>query len=370
MLHVALAGLIAGSLALTPPDGPGDDKKNPNVDKPTTESVATPGVFETAAPAEGPRSITVDTYAMGRPVAAAPIKLWVQYAYGTADEIYDRSGESQPISVGGPATAVATPLGNFTGTRGEVVSQRIAVGAQINFISFPRFALGAGAQLGIAKNEFNADGAAGNLGIADLESSFGLQQVKVYGTARGRVLGIHGGYAFDLGEEQEFEATPAPFNLIAAERPTTLANSDGRDAIFFGADFDYPSERFRLFGGIDYYMLQSAGTGVDERDGGDFLNFAFGTGLRLGFAEIGAALQLQTRLDEPTLESVGTTRGIGSHVGTVVPYLRISPPSLPASIYVKGATPDEYFEYGAGIGGSNSVKPGIGVTAGLSIGFN
>ena len=353
MLHVALAGLLAGSLALTPPDGTGDDKKNPNADKPATESAAVPGVFETAA---APQSITVDTYAMGRPVAEAPIKLWVQYAYGTADEIYDRSGDSQPLGIGG---GVTLPNGvTTTASTGEVVSQRVAVGAQINFLSFERFALGVGAQLGIAKNEFNVDGTPGTLGIGDLESSFGLQQVKVYGTARGRVLGVHGGYAFDLGDE----ATPGAI-------PTDLANSDGRDAIFFGADFDYPSERFRLFGGIDYFALES-GPDSDLIEGGDFLNFAFGTGLRLSFFEIGAAAQLQTRFDEPTLQSVGTTSGIGSHIGTIVPYLRISPPSLPASIYVKGATPDEYFEYGAGIGGGNSVKPGIGITAGLSVGFN
>ena len=352
MLHVALAGLIAGSLALTPPDGTGDDKKNPNTDKPTTESVATPGVFETAAEAEGPQAVTVDTYAMGRPVAAAPIKLWAQYAYGIADEIYDRSGDSQDLTFNG-----ATVLGQR-----EAVSQRIAVGAQINFISLPRFVIGAGAQLGIAKNELSAENDQFEAAFPTLESSFGLQQVKVYGTARGRVLGIHGGYAFDLGDEQEF----------AAGVPTNLANSDGRDAVFVGADFDYPSERFRLFGAIDYYSLaeEEGGDFNDAITGGDFLNFAFGTGLRFGIGEIGAAFQIQTRFDEPTLENVGTTNGIGSHIGTVVPYLRISPPNLPASIYVKGATPDEYFEYGYGIGGSNSVKPKIGVTAGLSIGFN
>lgn len=351
MLHVALAGLIAGSLALTPPDGTGDDKKNPDTDKPTTESVATPGVFETAN--EAPQSVTVDTYAMGRPVAAAPIKLWVQYAWGKADEIYDRQGESQDLTFNG--------IGAL-GQR-EAVSQRVAVGAQINFLSLPVAAIGVGAQLNIAKNSLNAVTQPNATAIPDLESSFGLQQVKVYGTARGRVLGIHGGYAFDLGDQQ----------TIAGGVPTDLSASDGRDAIYFGADFDYPSERFRLFGGIDYYALQS-GSNVagapNVDDGGDYLNYTFGTGFRFGIGEIGAAFQLQTRFDEPTLANVGTADGIGSHIGTVVPYLRISPPSLPASIYVKGATPDEYFEYGLGIGGSNSVKPKIGVTAGLSIGFN
>ena len=345
MLHVALAGLLAGSLALSPPDGTGDDKKAPNADKPAPEAVSTPGVFEAA---QAPQSITVDTYAQGRPAAEAPVKLWVQYAYGNANEIYDRRGESQDLTLGGLAR--------------EAVSQRVQVGGQINFISFPRFRFGVGGQLNIAKNELNAqDGA--TQPIPDLESDFGLQSVKVYGTLRGQTLGLHGGYSFDLGSDQEFTGGV----------PTNLSNSDNRDAIFFGADFDYPSERFRLFGGIDYYMLQTPDEGSrdaqENLDNDDFLNFAAGAGVKFGFVELGAAAQIQTRFDQPTLRNVGATSGIGSHVGSVVPYLRLSPPSLPASIYIKGATPDEYFEYGYPIGGANTVKANIGFTVGLAVGF-
>ena len=353
MLHVALAGLLAGSLALSPPDGTGDDKKAPNADKPAPEAVSTPGVFEAA---QAPQSITVDTYAQGRPAAEAPIKLWVQYAYGNANEIYDRRGESQDLTFAG-------------GTR-EAVSQRVQVGGQINFISFPRFRFGVGGQLNIAKNELNVvSGDA--LSVGDLESDFGLQSVKVYGTLRGQTLGLHGGYSFDLGNEQEFGEPVVA--LGGARLPTNLSNSDNRDAIFFGADFDYPSERFRLFGGIDYYMLQTPDEGSrdaeEDLDNDDFLNFAAGAGVKFGFVELGAAAQIQTRFDQPTLRNVGATSGIGSHVGSVVPYLRLSPPSLPASIYIKGATPDEYFEYGYPIGGANTVKANIGFTVGLAVGF-
>ena len=357
MLHVALAGLLAGSLALSPPDGTGDAKQAPNADKPAAESVATPGVFETA---QAPQSITVDTYAQGRPAAEAPIKLWVQYAYGNASEIYDRQGETRDLTFAGGA-----------GGNREAVSQRVQVGAQINFISFPRFRFGVGGQLGIAKNELNVEGGNDALGVGDLESDFGLQQVKVYGTLRGQTLGLHGGYSFDLGNEQEFGEPVVALGGIRL--PTNLANSDGRDAIFFGADFDYPSERFRLFGGIDYYMLQTPDEGsqeaIEDLDNDDFLNFAAGAGVKFGFIELGAAAQIQTRFDQPTLRNVGATSGIGSHIGSVVPYLRLSPPSLPASIYVKGATPDEYFEYGYPIGGANTVKANIGFTVGLSVGF-
>ena len=360
MLHVALAGLLAGSLALSPADGdgPGDAKKTPNTDKPAAETVALPGVFDTASRA--PESITVDTYAQGRPVAEAPIKIWAQYAYGQADERYDLQGDSAPL-VG-------------FGNNREVISQRIAVGAQLNFISFPRFRFGVGGQLQIAKNEFNAnDGSVSPIGVPDLESDFGLQQVKVYGVLRGQTLGIHGGYAFDLGDDQEFGEPVAA--LGGARLPSNLAVSDGRDAIFFGADFDYPSERFRLFGGIDYYMLQgidddpNTAEFEDQFGDDDFLNFTAGAGVKFGFVELGAAAQIQTRFDQPTLRSVGTTPGIGSHIGNVVPYLRLSPPSLPASIYIKGSTLDEYFDYGYSIGGANTVKAGIGFTAGLSVGF-
>ncbi len=354
MLHVALAGLLAGSLALSPPTDTGDDKKSAG-DKAPTEAVATPGVFELNA--EEPESITLDTYAMGRPAASAPIKLWAQYAYGTAADYYALNNDVQRINLGGSANGNA-----------EVVSQRVAVGAQVNFISLPKFAIGAGAQLGIAKNELNFDDDAGPLGAGNLESDFGLQHVKVYGTVRGPVVGIHAGYAFDLGSQQTVAAIPGAGGAVF---PQDLSNSDGRDALMIGADFDYPSERFRLVGGVDFYNLYEGTNviGAPSEGGGDFLNFAFGAGLRFPVFELGAVLQLQTRFDEPTLENIGTTSGIGSSIGTVVPYLRISPPNLPASIYVKGATPDEYLEYGAAIGGQNSVQPGLGFTAGLSIGF-
>ena len=355
MLHLALAGLLASSIAVTPPDDTGDDKKAA-ADKAPSEAVATPGVFE-LDPAQEPEAITLDTYAMGRPAASAPIKLWAQYAYGTAADFYKRNNDVERINLGGSDNG-----------RGEVISQRVAVGAQINFISLRNFAIGAGAQLGLAKNELNFDDDSGPIQAGNLESDFGLQQVKVYGTARGRVVGLHAGYAFDLGDDQEFTEIPGTGGV---QFPANLATSDGRDAIFFGADFDYPSERFRLLGGVDYYSLaeEEGGDFNDAITGGDYLNFAFGAGLRFPVFEIGAVLQLQTRFDEPTLQNIGTTDGIGGHVGTVVPYLRISPPNLPASIYVKGATPDEYLEYGAAIGGQNSVQPGLGFTAGLSIGF-
>ncbi len=338
MLQVALAGLLAGSLALSPPDGTGDTKKTPNADKPVAESVATPGVFETAE-AQGPQTITQDTYAFGVPSDIAPIKLWVQYGYGkTSEEFWGTDGQDQ------------------TFPSGEITTQRIGVGAQINVISLRSVKVGAGAQLTVAKNAAENE----TVGpFTNVDSDFGLQGVKVFGSLRGRTLGLHGGYIFDLGDETALDGTT-----------NTLGTSDNRDAIFFGADFDVPSDRFRLFGGIDYFIIENAEDEAEEdfEVGTDIMNFMLGAGVKLSVFEVGAALQIQTRFNDPTNTLFGT-RGIGSHAGTVAPYLRISPPSLPASFFVKGAVQDEYTEFGYGIGGANSLKPKVGFTAGLTVGF-
>lgn len=346
MINAALVGLLAGSFAVGTPTT-GDDKKTPNVDKPAPEAVvseAGPSVFVTPEAPSDVESLTQDTYAFGIPSDAAPIKLWVQYGLGfTSDEFYAVNGED-----------AAAP-------QGEIKSQRLGVGAQINFISFPSFKLGAGAQLNVAGN--NAEDnrtvpVAPGVNFALQNSDFGLQQLKVYGTARGRVVGVHGGYIFDFGDESVVDATGGT---------VTLGNSDSRNALTFGADFDYPSERFRLFGGVDYFHIARDDSNLAIEDD-DIWNFLFGAGFKASVFEVGAAFQIQTRLDSPTNTSFGT-EGIGGHAGTVAPYLRISPPQLPASIFIKGAVLDEYTEYGYALGGANSPKPKIGFTAGLTIGF-
>lgn len=403
MLNVALVGLLAGSLVLGPADGDDDKKKKAADDQAAVEN-ATPGVFETAR-AQRAEPITQDTYMLGRP-SGVPIKLWASYAYGQADRIFAPNGNEAELSV---ATS-----------EGDITSQRINVGAEVNPISLDMFSIGAGALLTIAQNEFFVEPSGSNSsfvnGVGDLSSGFGPQGLKVYGSARGKVVGIHGGYIFDFGDSREFETeaivdfsgapnpqvaafgqAPASINSDAPAGqevlptglvtlaglqgyqqiylPTALSNSDGRDAIVGGIDFDYPSERFRLFGGIDYFALQGIAdeprTEFDEStlDGDDLINFLFGGGVRLGIAEVGAALQIQTRLSNPTVDNIGTTEGVGGHIGTIAPYLRISPPSIPASLFIKGAVQEEYTEYGLAIGGANSVKPEIGFTAGLSIGF-
>lgn len=394
MLNVALVGLLAGSLALGTPDGDGDDKKkDTGNDSPRTEENATPGVFETAHAATHSPDTVQDTYAFGRSTAASPIKFWASYAWGEAESIWDINGEDGELAV--------------AGTNGDIVTQRVNVGAQIDVLNLPFAKVGAGANLTVAKNEFQAgmDGSPFSNGIGDIESDFGLQGLKVYGEARGPVAGVHAGYVFDFGSEREFgdqalvnvpqlggdvpvsinaQGDVQPSAVVAAQGltgyqplilPTTLSNSDGRDAINVGLDFDYPSERFRLFGGIDYYALQGieddANTVEDESalDGDDYINFLFGAGVKFSIVEVGAAAQIQTRHSNPTVASIGTVPSIGGHAGTISPYLKLSPPSLPVSLFVKGSVQEEYTEFGYPIGGANSVKPSIGFTAGLTLGF-
>ena len=377
MLNVALVGLLAGSLAIG-----GGDSKNPQTGEKPAPDNAVPGIFTpsdaSAQPVATPLTIQ-DTYAFGRANDATPLRFWASYAMGTTDTFYNTSG-----STPAPATNI-----QIAGTDGKIATQRAIFGGELGLpVSLFGFGFGAGAQLTLANNEFQVDAtqtAANNPPIpgfpangfiaTDLDSGFGLQGVKVYGLARAGAIGLHGGYVFDLGKERTYGAPVAA--LGGAVLPASLSNSDGRDAIFVGADFDYPSDRLRLFGGADYYFLQQGGendpnTAADEstRDGDDIMSVMFGVGFRASIVELGAALQIQARLSQPLVGGIGTAPNIGSAAATIAPYLRLSPPQIPASIFIKGAVLEEYTEFGYALGGSNSPKSKIGFTAGLTFGFD
>ncbi len=375
MLNVALVGLLAGTLAIG-----GGDSKNPQTgDKPVVDT-AVPGIFTSsdALASETPNTVQ-DTYAFGRANRATALRFWASYAYGTADTFWNTAGDSD-----GPANNI-----QIAGTDGKIETQRGVFGAELGLpVNLLGFGIGAGAQLTLAQNKFKVEATqssannppipgfpAGGFIASDLTSGFEIQGVKVYGVARAGAIGLHGGYVFDMGDNREYGA-PNPA-LGGAALPTSLSSSDGRDAIFFGADFDYPSDRFRIFGGVDYYLLQQGGpnnpnTAQDEstEDGDDLMNAMVGVGFRASIIEIGAALQIQARLSQPIVADLGTATGIGSSAATISPYLRISPPQIPASIFIKGAVLDEYTEFGYALGGSNSPKPKIGFTAGLTFGFD
>ena len=414
MLNVALVGLMAGSLLTSSVTGDDDKDKKKDAqaaDEARVEAEAPAGIFTRSTVEETSRAITQDTYSFGAPSDAAPIKIWVSYAYGETDQRYDAAGNEveyqSPVVGVNPANGQPDRLFDDA----DIITQRGQVGAQLNLINFPAFKLGGGAQLTIAKNRLTfgedtlgdsdrllLDGSDG----AGFETDYELQNIKVFGTLRGRVLGIHGGYIFDIAEEGDLadnairgggfvtrdgDGNPALITDLAGFETATgqrvgLSVSDERNAIFFGADFDASGDVFRAFGGVDYFYLadRDDDPNPDTNDDGnqddfieneDYLNFMIGAGVKLSIFEIGASAQITTRFRQPLVPpSVGTTEGIGGHAGTIAPYLRISPSGLPASIFVRGAVLDEYHEYGYAIGGANAAKSKIGFTAGLAVGFD
>ncbi len=399
MLNVALVGLLAGTLAI----GGGDSKNPQSGEKPTVDN-AVPGIFISSdAPASATPNTVQDTYAFGMADGRSPLRLWANYGQGDASRIWDTNGDTQNLTLAGSA--------------GKIVTRRAAFGAELGLpVGFFGFGLAVGGQLTLAQNEFEITsgspiGATVAGGNGDVSGDFGLQQAKLYGSASAGPISLHAGYVFDLGKDREYGAgtlgqaqtfttpggavslpagtplfvnasgtvLPQPFvgaqvGFAPLQVPTRLSTSDGRDALFFGADFDYPSRVLRLFGGVDYYKLYSRAdepqTAFNENTrGDDFVNAVFGLGVRLSVFEIGAALQMQTRFSQPIVAGLGTSNGIGGHAATIAPYLRISPPQIPASIFIKGAVQDEYAEFGYALAGANSPKPAFGFTAGLSVGF-
>jgi hypothetical protein len=370
MLHLALVALLAGSLSMGDLTGDGDKKKGDQNQKDSTiESIL-------ISPSEGvaeEKAIINDTYAFGRS-AAIPIKFWAHYGLAEVDEHFARDGRIEPIHSPYPS-----PLTQNISIR----SQRVAVGAQLNAITLPLFSIGVGAQLLAGQNRATigapATGAPAVL-PGELDSGFGLMNVKFFGAIRGRALGIHGGYILDLGNEPTFGQAP---NELPFDVPTNLALTSRQNAVFFGADFDFPSPVIRLFGGVDYFMpLERAGetfinpvTGRAETGtlvaGSDLLVFNMGLGFRISWIELGAAALLRTNLDRRGRAVVDADPAAprAGHQGSVSPYLRLSPPFLPVSVFVKGALMDEYADYGYAIGGGNDVVSRRGFTAGLTLGF-
>lgn len=363
MLNLALVGLMAGSLATSPTDDGKLGTTTPKADPAPVAAVAGPSIFTPGG--ETPETIQ-DTYAFGRTAERSPLRLWVSYAYGEAEGTWNTAGDTGEITIGG--------------TDGDIVSQRLNLGAEIGLpLSIIGFGLSGGAQVTMAKNDFQV-GTAGPVITNNLESTFGLQAAKFYGELNTGVVGVHAGYQLDLGAQQEFATVAA---LGGAEVPQDLPNSDDRNAFFVGASFDYTAPFARLFAGIDYYDVygqeDNPTTAADESNStvspadNDIMNALLGLGFRLGRVfEVGAALQLQTRFNGPIVEDInqaGANR-IGGSAATISPYIRVSPPNLPASLFVKGGVQEEYTEFGYPLGGSNSVKPSIGFTAGLTFGFN
>lgn len=327
MLQLALAALLAGSLITGGLDGDDKDKdKKAKAQQPIESILVTDRISE-----EDPIN---DTYALGR-TERIPLKLWIGYGWAEDEEAYDASGDE--FDVFGPD--------------GSVTAQRLFVGAQINVINFTNFSVGVGGQLNVAQNKVQS-------AVGELDSGFGLQAAKAYGVIRGGALGIHGGYHFDLGDDGDLVTELIPNG--------EYTSSDQVDAWFVGVNFDYPSEMFRLFGGIDYFNrdeLPGSEEGSSIEDD-ELVVFNAGAGLRISWVEIGAAALLRT--------NIGVSRfgaPYGGHHGSIAPYLILSPPALPVSVSVKGAFMSEYADYGYSLGGASDFVTHKGFTVTAALGF-
>ena len=233
MLHLALAALLAGSLGTGDAVNTSDNDKNPPT---TTEaSVGLVAASESDAPVP-------TTYAFGRSQGTF-LQVWGGYGWAAVDEWY-------PINNPGKE---GSDLGY------EVTSQRAFFGAQLNFIRGQNFSFGIGGEFAMASREADMSGGSAS-------SGFKPQQAKVYAEIRGRTLGLHGGYIFDLADEE-----------------LDVAISKGSDAFFVGASFDYPSRVIRVFGGIDYvqYANPEDMSAFEPQAGPSFMAFHGGLGFNI-----------------------------------------------------------------------------------------
>jgi len=149
MLQLALAALLAGApLNAAPAETPNGDDKAPRTE-------ASVGIFK--AEVANDEAIVNDTYSFGR---AEPtfVKFWVGYGWGRDNEFYGPGGNVIGLN--------AATGGEFS----EVTVQRAFVGAQVDFLNFPAFRAGVGAQLMTGQNTFTSA-----TGGADVGSDFGLQ---------------------------------------------------------------------------------------------------------------------------------------------------------------------------------------------------
>lgn len=315
MLHLALVALLAGSPNL---GGPDSDQDKAKVYRAESEVV----VEQAVADGEDDAIIN-DTYSFGRS-SRLPVKLWLGYGRGVIDKGYLPNGSEADIP--------------------EVTAQRAFVGAQLNVVNLPAFNLGIGGQLTMASNEVTE-------GPVTFESGFKLQNAKVFGMLRGDVLGVHGGYIFDLGPETD-EASFEDFEI---------GNSDEVDAWFIGIDFDYPAEHFRLFGALDYFNRDFDA----PMDDGELLVFNMGAGVRFAFVELGVSSLWRSDLG---LNTLGAPTG-GGHQISLAPYLILSPQAFPVSISVKGAVLGEYADYGFSLGGAGDYVTNKGFTVAATLGF-
>ncbi len=291
---------------------------------------------------------------------ATRAQFYVNFGYGTVEQYYDNDGDLQDLG------DITLP----TGTQdlgAEVQSYAVHVGGTYALSQIGTMKVRLGADLSLYDRRFQSDGFAPiGLDAQDQSSGFAPQNLSVYGEIAQPAYKLRAGYFFDLGPE--------------AGGADELENTDMQNAVMLGISGQYPTETFRLFAGLDYFItLKGELDDGTEFDTGDVAVVHAGAGFRIiPSAEIGATLlyRINTEgelgdLSGGDVDANGAPNEFagGNSVG-IAPYVTYAPMNSPYQFYVKGAVQREYYDYGYTVAGENDIAPRLGFTVGLIYGLD
>ncbi len=211
----------------------------------------------------------------------------------------------------------------------------------------------------------------------DASSGFAPQNLTVFGELGTQTYSVRAGYLLDLGPDTD------PDDL------ENYSNTDEQDAIQLGASAQYPTDRYCLYGGLDYVLtLQSErGSNDTEFDEGNILHFHAGGALHFAEAfELGVTLLYRINTEGyfgdidgddlpgsasrglPTEAASGSALGVAPHLSYTAAESPFAAGS-PIQIFAKGALQREYQDYGYTFSGNDDIAPTLGVTVGINMGL-
>lgn len=311
MLHLALAALLAGSPGTAAIAAPADGEK----DVPQTEAAVGLAVSQ----GEEPLSFT---YGHGHPDPTPFLNVWAGFGWSSIDHFYHYDDHTHE-------TAQTTLMRGFLGAQANLFT----LGATT------RFSVGGQLMLG-------------STDIAEVGSSgWGMHSALIYAQLRGRALGMHVGYVFDLHDPDPGEPRIGP----------------GQDAFLIGVSYDYQPAWLRTFGGIDLFRFVNhdipfEGAGWEDPS---LLVFTLGAGVSLGdWAELGVASLWRANLVVSQWDR-GVNQGGMQH--SLAPYLNLTPAFLPVGISVRGGFFGDYADYGFSTMGRLDIVTSQGFTVGVNL---
>lgn len=278
---------------------------------------------------------------------ATPGQAYVNYSYGSFDKVYNN--DSKEVNDNGTTTL-----------------QRAAIGGSYNVAQAGDLGVYVGVEFAMASSK-----KAMTTPNTTIESGFKPQSVGVGVGVRGPSYSFGVAYQHDLGPKYELSGTTL-----------SIPNSDQSPALALGAEAYTPFAGFTMTAGANYYLtlkkdqsLFVAGSTTPivtaSVDPADYLDVHVGAAYRVAdIVELGLqARYLKTFEGSATVgNTTSTTEKAGYAIG-VVPYLTLSPESIPAQITISGSTTREYTPYGLTLGGQNLPVGRAGVTVGLRYGF-